>query len=51
MLTDLFAIFVFHYNQMFAMCNILFVVYYYLFVENNHLFVLLKYLFPIDEIY
>ena len=41
---------------MFAMCNIVFVVHYYLFVmfnffgENNHLFVFLKYLFPKSEI-
>ena len=56
MLTNLFTIFVFHYNQMFAMCNILFIVYYYLFVmfnflfvTNNHLFVLLKYLFPVTK--
>ena len=43
---------------MFAVCNILFVVHYYLlitfnllFVENNHLFVFLKYLFPESEIH
>ena len=41
---------------MFAMCNILFVVYYYLFImfnflfaENNYLFVFLKYLLPVFE--
>ena len=42
---------------MFAICNILFVVHYYLFfiltflfVKNNYLFMLLNYLFPVAEV-
>ena len=42
---------------MFTMCNILFVVHYYLFVifnyfvhKNNYLFVMLNYLFPVSRI-
>jgi len=53
MLTHLFVVWFSSYNQMFMMCNILFVVYYYFFVvfscfvrRNNYLFVWLNYLFP-----